>query len=168
MLELSFSYEWCVCSSMEEAALVTSSIFAYPRRTTRLLARTVEWREGGKRGDVRRHRIERIKTSRKQVRSDPPGKFKRTFYRVVITRIRVARARAVEFFSWPRSGDAARGPEAWPSYLEFMPFNGGTATYYMALAIWPWIKAKTLSHGQKETVHRGQNSRHCLPSLIVV
>lgn len=70
---------------------VTSSIFAYPRRTAELLARTVEW---GHRG-VRRRRVESIKTSRKQVRSDPPGKFKRTFHRVVITRIRVARTSPV-------------------------------------------------------------------------
>lgn len=70
---------------------VTSSIFAYPRRTAGLLARMVEW---GHRG-VRRLRVESIKTSRKQVRLDPPGKFKRTFHRVVITRIRVARALAV-------------------------------------------------------------------------
>lgn len=67
---------------------VTSSIFAYPRRTARLLVRALEQ---GCRG-IRRCRVERIKTSRKQVRLDPPGKFKRTFYRVVITRLRVARA----------------------------------------------------------------------------
>jgi len=69
----------------------TSSIFAYPRRTAGLLARTVEWGHI----DVRRRRVESIKTSRKQVRSDPPGKFKRTFHRVVIMRIRVARASVV-------------------------------------------------------------------------
>lgn len=101
---------------------VTSSIFAYPRRTAGLLARTVEW---GHRG-VRRRRVESIKTSRRQVRSDPPGKFKRTFHRVVITRIRVARASAVTLpksFSWPRLSIPWRS-EAWPSSLEFIAFNG--------------------------------------------
>ena len=76
---------------------VTSSIFAYSRRTAGLLARMVEW---GHRG-VRRLRVESIKTSRKQVRLDPPGKFKRTFHRVVITRIRVARALVTLAKSFP-------------------------------------------------------------------
>lgn len=104
---------------------VTSSIFAYPRRglegpqassreREREKERTVEWRQA-----------ERIKTSRKQVRSDPPGKFKRTFYRVVITRIRVARTSSTTLpSSFPDPAWLPRRPEARPSFLEFMALNG--------------------------------------------
>jgi len=81
-----------ITSNMEGNALVK-----HPRYSLILeglpgsLRERSEW---GHRG-VRRRRVESIKTSRKQVRSDPPGKFKRTFHRVVITRIRVARASVV-------------------------------------------------------------------------
>lgn len=116
-------------SSAERSALVTSSIFAYPRRTAGRLARTVEW---GHRS-VRRRRVESIKTSRKQVRSDTPGKFKRTFHRVVITRIRVARASALTLpksFSWPRL-DIPWRSEVWPSFLEFVMFQWRTTIYHL-------------------------------------
>jgi len=84
---------------------------------------------GGMQGPlgVRRQRIERIKTSRKRVRSDPPGKFKRTFYRVVIARIRVACARARAnraLFLTPLRGCREDRKHRQPSYLGFIAFNG--------------------------------------------